>query len=741
MAQHIDVEALLMKLPSFIAKSIQAKIASLAGVCLVGTAGVLVGYGVLSSSWNNQFVDQNVSSLLERNGRETLQYLAAREARAVQREFTVALVAARTMAESFAVLASTSGAATPNEVRRDQLNRILLDVLKQNPQLNGTYSAWEPGALDGRDGEFKNRREAGSDATGRFLPYWTRGQDGKIAIQPLVEYDSRDRHPNGVMKGGWYISLQEGAKESVLGPLPYIVQGKSVYLATLSVPVMIDGKFRGLAGTDFNLDFVQKLATDLSRSVYGGKGEAVILSDEGLIVAHSGRGDLIGQPMSTFNKNAQADIAHIKKGEESVDLDAQTKMLRAFAPISMGRTGKPWSVLIQVPHDVVLADARALTDALHARDTSTMVWQIIVGLVVALGAIALMWVAARSISTPIRKSVTFAEGIAAGDFGRQLDVEQADEVGTLAATLRRMRDDLQRMIAQRADDQAKAEAQRRTEMRSLADGFEAAVGEIVDTVSSASGELERAAGTLTRTAETTQRLSTRVASASELASTNVQSVASATNEMASSVHEISRQVQESSRIANDAVKQAEKTDNRITELSQAAARIGDVVKLITAIAEQTNLLALNATIEAARAGEAGKGFAVVAQEVKALAAQTGKATGDISAQITGMQAATQDSVAAIKEIGGTIGRIAEISASIAAAIEQQGAATQEIARNVQQAAVGTTDVASNIGEVDRGATETGSASSQVLSSAQSLSGESNRLKAEVGKFLSNIRAA
>ncbi|RAI36323.1 methyl-accepting chemotaxis protein, partial [Rhodoplanes roseus] len=575
-----------MKLPSVIAGSLQAKIASLAGVCLLGTAGILVGYGVLSSSWNNQFVDQTVTSLLERNGRETLQYLAAREARAVQREFTVAMVAARTMAQSFGMLAATSNSATPNEIRREQLNRVLRGVLEQNPQLNGTYSAWEPGALDGRDGEFKGRREAGSDATGRFLPYWTRGQDGKIAIQPLVEYDSRDLHPNGVMKGGWYVSLQEGAKESVLGPLPYIVQGKSVYLATLSVPVMIDGKFRGLAGTDFNLDFVQKLASDLSRAVYGGKSEVAILSDQGLVVAHSGRADLIGQSMSTFDKSWQTDVEHIKKGEESVDLDPQSKMLRAFAPIPMGFTGKPWAVLIQVPQNVVLAEAHALSDNLHARAATTLTWQLVVGLLVALGAIALMWFAARSISRPIQKSVTFAEGIAAGDFGRQLDVEQADEVGTLAATLRRMRDDLQRMIAQRTEDQAKAETQRRQEMRSLADGFEAAVGEIVDTVSSASGELERAAGTLTRTAETTQRLSTKVASASELASSNVQSVASATNEMASSVHEISRQVQESSRIANEAVRQAEKTDNRINELSVAASRIGDVVKLITAIAEQ-----------------------------------------------------------------------------------------------------------------------------------------------------------
>jgi methyl-accepting chemotaxis protein len=166
-----------------------------------------------------------------------------------------------------------------------------------------------------------------------------------------------------------------------------------------------------------------------------------------------------------------------------------------------------------------------------------------------------------------------------------------------------------------------------------------------------------------------------------------------------------------------------------------------VVKLITAIAEQTNLLALNATIEAARAGEAGRGFAVVAQEVKALAAQTAKATDEISSQIAGMQSATGESVAAIKEIGTTINRISEIASTIAAAVEEQGAATQEIARNVQQAASGTTQVAANIGDVNKGAAETGSASSQVLSSAQALSSEGNRLKLEVDNFLNSVRAA
>ena len=300
-----------------------------------------------------------------------------------------------------------------------------------------------------------------------------------------------------------------------------------------------------------------------------------------------------------------------------------------------------------------------------------------------------------------------------------------------------------RSSEQKARDEAEAKIkqdqiaaqQRKADMIKLADDFEGAVGEIVETVSSASTELEASAGTLTATAERAQELTTMVAAASEEASTNVQSVASATEELSSSVNEISRQVQESARMASEAVGQARTTNDRVSELSKAAARIGDVVELINTIAGQTNLLALNATIEAARAGEAGRGFAVVASEVKALAEQTAKATGEIGQQITGIQAATQESVNAIKEISGTIERLSEISSTIAAAVEEQGAATQEISRNVQQAAHGTQQVSSNITDVQRGASETGSASSQVLSAAQSLSGDSNRLKLEVGKFL------
>ncbi len=387
-----------------------------------------------------------------------------------------------------------------------------------------------------------------------------------------------------------------------------------------------------------------------------------------------------------------------------------------------------------------IEEAEAFAAATDIRDLMLLIGVATLVVVALVG-----YLLARSVSKPVVEMTASMNGLAAGDLEVEIPAKgRSDEIGEMSGAVQVFKDNAVekvRLEKEQEEVERRAEEEKRAAMNKLADGFESSVGQIVNQVSSASTEMQASSNSMSATAEQTTSQSAAVAAASEQASANVQTVATAAEELSSSISEISRQVSQSSQIAAAAVQQAQQTNAKVEGLAEAANRIGEVVALITDIADQTNLLALNATIEAARAGDAGKGFAVVASEVKNLANQTAKATDEIGTQISGIQTATQEAVSAIEEITKTISEIDEIAATIASAVEQQGAATQEIARNVEQAAAGTQEVSSNISGVSQAANDTGAAATQIKSAADELSQQSETLRAEVGKFLANVRVA
>ncbi len=499
-------------------------------------------------------------------------------------------------------------------------------------------------------------------------------------------------------------------------------------LASSAMQSLLTGRLSAarysLLGDKAEIDRAKQAFTDMQKQLDAMAGS---LTDAKLKALAADAKGLSEQYLIMFDGSTATDIEHDKLIRETIPQlgDKITDLARKVSDQRM----------------VLRDDARkSASSSLSATGT----WSTVIFVVALVLGLLFAWMTARSIARPAAAMTAVMGALADHDLTVEVTGrERHDEIGAMAKAVQVFKDNMiktdEMAAAQKAEQAAKEERARK--VNALTAEFDASIGSVVQAVSSQAGEMQSSAQSLSSTAEEATKQTTAVAAASEQASANVQTVASATEELSSSIAEISRQVAQSSRIAASAVSDAERANQMVQGLAEASQKIGAVVALITDIANQTNLLALNATIEAARAGEAGKGFAVVAAEVKNLANQTAKATEEIGGQISGVQSATQEAVQAIQTIGKTIGEINSITATIAAAVEEQAAATKEIARNVEQASTGTQEVTSNITGVTRAANDTGSAASRVLASARELAQQSESLQKAVTTFLVNVKAA
>ncbi len=716
-------------------KSIQLKIALMAGICLLLTAGILVTYGLMSSSKTQTFTIDNVSQQQEKMALEGLQTLAGEQAGKIQSEFELALDAARTMANVFEVGKSKDkyGMTTLN-LSRSGLNAILLNVLKANPAFNGTYSCWEPDALDGLDQNYRNGIDGNNKDTGRFTPYWTRDAGGNIAVQPLVEYDTNDKHPNGVLKGGWYIAPRDERRESVLGPLPYIVQGKQVWLATMSVPIVVDNKFLGVAGADYDLSFVQKLSENVDKGLLDGQAEIVILSDAGLIIADSKAPDLIGKSIdNALNSQKEEALQTIRDGKSHIIINEQTGNVNVFYPIKLGSTGKPWSVMIKVQKEVILAEAYRLSNELTARGKSSATWQIGVSITIIIIALLILWWSARSIAGPIKAAAELADTIRLGDFSKRLNLQSHDEVGRLAHSLDQMAEGLQ-ASAVVAEAIAQGDLTKTARVASEHDQLGNALKTMIE-------NLQEMVGGIQIAGEQIASGSGEIASASQALSEGATTSASAIEEVTASMNQMAEQVKVNAQnaatatnVSSESQAAAENGNNRMAEMvtamdkiNQAGQNISKIIKVIDEIAFQTNLLALNAAVEAARAGQHGKGFAVVAEEVRNLAARSAKAAEETAELIEGSVALTDQGVKMAEQTATALTEIMTGTTKVADLLKEIAAASSEQAQEITQ-------VTSGLTSIDQVAQQNTASAEESAAAAEELSSQAAHLQSMLQRF-------